>query len=200
MLNFFLDNNKMEMYTIKQLRSIAKQLDLRGYSKLCKANLLELIQQTAGGIDNVAAQVNSYVRSVERIKRFLTDESCPIKLETRPVKELRSIARLSGLRGYSKMRKAKLIALIRNDVDKYEIRETKSALKKKAKVYTIDALGATDPSIFLIQAEPLVVDLLSRNLQSKIGINLACQMEKVDMKSGELMTDNFFFNIKKRLF
>jgi alpha-mannosidase len=80
------------------------------------------------------------------------------------------------------------VAGIFNKLKKYEFKETKSALKGITKQYTIDGQVGVDPKTFMIDVMPQATNLLSRNRQTKTNIVLTCEMERVDMKSGEVTT------------
>jgi hypothetical protein len=77
-----------------------------------------------------------------------------------------------------------------------EIRETASAIKGVTKQYTIDGQAGVDPQIFMNDVRSQVTDLLSRNRQIKANIVLTCEMERVDMKSGEVTTAEIPFATK----
>ena len=88
-------------FTVKELLDIARQKNLKGYSKLRKAELISLINASMG-IPQVIPQV------------IPDDISKPVENFT--VKELLDIARQKNLTGYSKLRKAELISLINTSV------------------------------------------------------------------------------------
>jgi hypothetical protein len=73
------------------------------------------------------------------------------------------------------------------------IRESKSAIKGFTKQYTIDGWNGTDADRFLKTVKPKVISLLSKNRQTKINMVLTCTMERVDMKSGEVISDDIPF-------
>ena len=76
---------------------------------------------------------------------------------------------------------------------KYNVRKTKSALKGFTTLYTIDGKDGIDAMSFLSSAQPHVLKILTYNLQSKVNIMLTCEMEKVDIKSGEITSSNGHF-------
>src|SRR5271157_5394427 len=71
---------------------------------------------------------------------------------------------------------------------KFQIRESKSAIKGFAKQYTIDGMEGIDAVSFLNSVRPQVLSQISGNPMTKINIVLTCTMERVDMRSGEVIT------------
>ena len=209
--------------TVKELRKIAKQLDMRGHTRMRKAEL---------------------IAAITALKPSTYDE-----YNTRTVKALRDVARQSHMKGYYKLRKAELIMKIMdqsvldeavkliyentkfginefakwiegfesvvptNEVDqkvkalhakvksifhqharqKFKIEQTATAIKGFTTQHTINGAVGIDAATFLNIARPLVVDLLERNRQTKINLVLTCTMERVDMKSGEVASDDIPF-------
>src|ERR1043165_3034274 len=209
--------------TVKELRKIAKQLDMRGHTRMRKPELIAAI---------TALKPSTYE-----------------EYNTWTVKTLRAVARQSHMKGYSRLRKAELIAKIMdqsvldeavkliyentkfginefakwiegfesvvptNEVDqkvkalhakvksifhqharqKFKIEQTATAIKGFTTQHTINGAVGIDAATFLNIARPLVVDLLERNRQTKINLVLSCTMERVDMKSGEVASDDIPF-------
>src|SRR5271169_5740138 len=75
-----------------------------------------------------------------------------------------------------------------NKLKKFEIRQSKSAIKGFAKQFTIDGMEGIDAVSFLNSVRPQVISQISRNPMTKINIVLTCTMERVDMRSGEVIT------------
>jgi len=88
----------LENFTVKELLDIAREKNLKGYSKLRKAELISLINSDMG-IPKV-------------IPKIIPDGIISKPLENFTVKELLEIARQKNLSGYYKLRKAELISLI----------------------------------------------------------------------------------------
>src|SRR5271169_20717 len=76
---------------------------------------------------------------------------------------------------------------------KFQIRESKSAIKGFAKQYTIDGMEGIDAVSFLNSVRPQAISQISGNPMTKINLVLTCTMEHVDMKSGEVITAEFPF-------
>jgi hypothetical protein len=79
---------------------------------------------------------------------------------------------------------------------KYGFNETKSALSGVTKQYRLDGHEGKDPKTFMDDVKLSAVALLKRSRQTKTNIVLTCEMERVDMKSGEVTTAEIPFATK----
>ena len=70
--------------------------------------------------------------------------------------------------------------------NKPTIRESKTAIEGFAKQYVVEGIAGTDAVTFLNGVKAEVMNLLSKNCQTKVNMVLSCEMERVDMKSGEV--------------
>jgi len=86
-----------------------------------------------------------------------------------------------GLKRYSKLKKADLIAALNAQVLK--LYESESAIKGFTKQYTIDGRQGIDVLIFLDMVRPQIIGLLEQNRRIKVNLVLTCTMERIDMKS-----------------
>src|SRR6218665_1378313 len=77
----------------------------------------------------------------------------------------------------------------------FEIRENSSAIRgfRSTKQFTIDGAHRIDAVSFLNVVRPEGTSLLSKNRQTKINLVLTCKMERVNMKSGRIDSDNVPF-------
>src|SRR6218665_1903726 len=73
--------------------------------------------------------------------------------------------------------------------NKLEIRETNSAIKGFTKQYTICGTQGVDAASFLAASRPQVVSLLGGKRQTKVNLVLNCTMEHMDIKTGEVTTN-----------
>src|SRR5688572_24100945 len=204
--------------TVKQLRNIAKEKGVRGYSQLRKADLVALLSfgptqnvKTVHESDLLDAPVpdikvptlvpGKYTPPSNTWKSRLTEvkNKARSKLNTFAdwlinyvaPREKKSVnERLDSLKStissiFSKINKPK-----------FEIQQTANALKGFAKRYTIQGTGGIDITSFLNAVRPQVVSLLMKNRGEKVQFNLVCVMEKVDMKSGEVVETEANFKSK----
>ena len=78
----------------------------------------------------------------------------------------------------------------------FQLKESKSALKKIAMQYRIDGKDWIDPDLFLVHAMQSITMLLINRRQTKVKLILSSVMEKVDLKSGEVITKEAAFHSK----
>ena len=89
-------------------------------------------------------------------------------METKTVKELQAIAKQQKLRGYSRLRKAELITLLKSFYkNEPKIRESKTAIKGFAKQYVADGIAGTDAETFLNSAKSEVVNLIGKIVKQR---------------------------------
>ena len=78
----------------------------------------------------------------------------------------------------------------------FQLRESKSPLKKFAIQYRIDGKDWIDSDLFLVNAKQSITNLLINTRQTKVKLILSCMMEKVDLKSGEVIAKEAEFHSK----
>ena len=78
----------------------------------------------------------------------------------------------------------------------FELKQSKSALKKFAMQYRIDGEDGFDPDLFLVNAKQPTTNLLFNRRQYKVKLILSCMMEKVDLKGGEVIAKETAFHSK----
>ena len=192
--------------TVIELRNIAKQRGMVGYTRLRKADLIEAIL-TAN--DKMNSVLDAHVPDIgiptlvpkNLLYRHRLYRKYSIRLNLRlihsqgawidgfiPEEPKRTVnEKLEAL-------KAKVNSIFaKNLIIKHEIRETASAIKNFTKQYTVDGVNGVDAMTFLDAVQPQAADLLNRNRQTKVNFVLTCTMERVDMKSGEVDSMNFPF-------
>ena len=78
----------------------------------------------------------------------------------------------------------------------FQFREYKSALKKFAIQYRIDGKDWIDSDLFLLNSKQPITNLLTSTRETKVKLILSCMMEKVDLKSGEVIAKEAAFHSK----
>ena len=73
--------------------------------------------------------------------------------------------------------------------------QSKSALKNFAIQYQIQGLNGYDPESFLFNSKQSITNLMINTRQTKVKLILSC-MEKVDLKSGEVIAKEAAFHSK----
>jgi len=186
--------------TINELRTIAKKRGLRGYTALSKDELSQLINARQRLLDKPVPVIgtpilhptepsrNTVIETVHTIKNKFNEwanwlmEHIPEKPK---VDEVLDSLKNKVNNIFNKFYKKK-----------FELRESKTALKGNTKQYTIDGTEGIDAVSFLNTIRPQVTNLLSSNRQIKVYFVLTCIMEKVDIKSGEVVTTEPYFSSK----
>ena len=69
-------------------------------------------------------------------------------------------------------------------------------MKKLAIQYRVDGNDWIDPDLFLVNAKQSIINLLIDRRQTKVKLILSCMMEKVDLKSGEVIVKEAAFHSK----
>ena len=98
----------------------------------------------------------------------------------------------------------KVLKSFKNKIKKnYEKRDslfqpthTKSALKNFAIQYRINGSNGYDPESFLLNSKQPSINLMINTRKTKVKLILSCMMEKVDLKSGEVITKEAAFHSK----
>ena len=69
----------------------------------------------------------------------------------------------------------------------FQLKESKSGLKKLAIQYKIDGKDWIDPDLLLNDAKQSITNHLFDRRHTKVKLILSCMMEKIDLKSGEVI-------------
>ena len=65
--------------------------------------------------------------------------------------------------------------------------------------YRIDEKDWIDPDVFLLNSKQPITNLISNTHQTKVKVILSCMMEKVDLKSSEVISKEAAFHSKKEV-
>ena len=208
----------METKTVKELQTIAKKRGIRGYSKLKKAELISRIAlstvnakpitNTLEGFDAWADEQSAKPIKHEKSNKWyewLADH-VPIPAGfndwvdeqlAKPIKQAVSTTydyivdkvpqpiKNVVADGFYKLKNV-VNKLFNKSKKRPIIRESKSAIKGFAKQFVVDGIEGNDAATFLNNAKEEVVNLIGTNRQTKVNLVLSCEMEKVDIKSGEV--------------
>ena len=77
--------------------------------------------------------------------------------------------------------------------------QSKSALKNIPIQYQIKRLNGYDPESFLLNSKQPIKNLMIKTRQTKVKLILSCMMEKVDLKSGEVIAKEAAFHSKRKV-
>ena len=78
----------------------------------------------------------------------------------------------------------------------FQLRESKSAFKKFAIQYRVYGKDWIDPDLFLLNSKQPITNHMINTRQTKVKVILSCMMEKVDLKSGEVIAKEAAFHSK----
>ena len=84
----------------------------------------------------------------------------------------------------------------KNLIKKLYKRESKSALKMFVIQYRVDGKDWINPDLFLLNSKQPITNLMIKTRQTKVKLILSCMMEKVDLKSGEVIAKEAAFHSK----
>src|ERR1043165_9663410 len=210
--------NKMnyEKNTVKQLRIIAKERRVKGYWSLRKADLIAKIKSTEAKHDHILDAPVPDIRAPILVPTAFVPKSTVRKMADKA----KSVVNEAANWGKSKFNKlvkwierhvpkelkkdVKVEAFITKSNDLYsipiqkkpKIRKINTALHGTTSQYTVDGISGVDAESFLNTMKPQVIDLLVKNRQVKVRFVLTCDMERVDMKTGEKIVSQPHFSSK----
>src|SRR5271166_2546905 len=200
--------------TVIQLKAAAKAQGIKGYSKLRKAELLQLVYGGPGRGANESI-LDSPVPDIQvptlspspyvptsLFRKIYDKTKAVVKAATKAPAKAATFAAAKAAtfanwivslispepkKIVNEKREASNTKVDTN-LKKFQIRESKSAIKGFAKQYTIDGMEGIDAVSFLNSVRSQVISQISGNPMTKINTVLTCTMERVDMRSGEVIT------------
>ena len=207
----------MNRNTVVQLKSMAKERGLNGYSRLRKDDLIQFINDArpipaprtirpipaprtlvkpiptprtlvkpipAPRISRIMTAINSYVKPtlIGIKKAFDWVPKQALNLNSYITKNLNDLIEWSK----SPSQRKQL----------YELKESKSALRKFTMQYVIEGRAGYDPESFMADVKRSVINFLRNNRRTKIKLILRCNMEKNNISTGEVITHKTSFHSK----
>ena len=194
----------------EDLRQPARERGLRGYSRLRKSQLLQRLRVPRDqilGQDIDARMTNvpfltptTYTppqatptpssNDVEDLIDYLNNvKEIPKSISYRSSSELRGLMRLKKLR--------EEIDNIYEQVKTFKVKESNSALRNFAKVYTIDGKLGFDPQSLLDGASENMIKVLRDNRNTKVKLIFKCYMEF--LTTNEIKPADFHASIEVNL-
>lgn len=201
----------MESRKVKELRDIAKQRRVRGYYAMSKADLIAALaevevkpqvkpQVNLTGFDACAdeqmAKPQLVIPQATTWSEWLTDHvSKPVTQAVSSAydwimdKVPQSVMKVVDTGFYKLKNKiTKLFKKTEQERIPIEFTLAASALKNVTKQYSVLGIAGCDAETFLGHVKAEAIKILRANLQSKVNLVLTCVMERVDLKSGEVIT------------
>ena len=190
------------MPTIKELRSLAKERGVKGYSQLRKSELIDLIESKGSRsdrslLDDPVPDINVPVLVPTIVPRMIKTVASKVKDIVKKSTEavidwaewLRNAGKDIVVKHVSpnlKMLKEKVEALFKAGAQQtFELKQSSSALKKFATQYVIEGREGYDPQTFLSDVKRKVTTLLENNRKTKVKLILRCIMEKTNIADGQ---------------
>ena len=201
----------MNRNTVVQLKSMAKERGLKGYSRLRKADLINVLRVILDddipdiGVpvlqpNRIIAAINTYVKPtlVEIKKAFDWGKECALDAGSFITKNLNDLIGWAKKTTTSTKEKPSLSGYVKEELKErsFELKESKSALRKFTMQYVIEGRAGYDPESFMADVKRSVINFLRNNRRTKVKLILRCNMEKNNISTGEVITLKTAFNSK----
>ena len=191
-----MEHNNYERMTVPTLKNLARERGIIRYSRLRKSELIRKLREQPildRSIDARMATVPFLIptpyeipppstpsNAVENLLHYLdTVDEIPKSVSPR-LKKLQE-----------------KIKSIYEQMKSFEVRESNSALRNFAKVYTIDGIERYDALMFLQNARQNITDVLRNNRRTKVKLDIHCNMERIT--TGEIKPSEFHTSIELNL-
>ena len=206
---------KMDNTTVIKLKTLAKQRGIKGYYKLRKAELIQKLEAHPDINEQVLIPGLEISRNTTRTVNtsailddpILDDKTPVIQPTPKSIQNIKDFGNwlLDYIQPKPKVVNEALESfknLITNLYNKrhtsFQLRESKSALKKFAIQYRIDGKDWMDPDLFLLNSKLPITNLMINARRTQVKAILPCTMEKVDPKSGGVIAKDAAFHLKQK--
>ena len=193
---------KMNNHTVVQLKVIAKERGVRGYYNLRKAELIHVLE----AIRFVEQTSNIFDESISNDPTPVLQPTpwrpSNVTTKDKQNRKQKIIDFGEWLLNYIQPKPKvvdKVVESFKNKIKKmYEKRDTlfQPTQSKSAIQYGIKGSNGYDPESFLLKSKQPITSLMINTRQTKVKLILSCMMEKVDLKSDEVIAKDAAFHSK----
>ena len=182
--------------TVVELKALARERGLKRYSKLKKADLIQLLNVPASLLDEDVPEIG-LPDPVQPVQAPFPKTKTPL---SKPLEKLKQFGewlfsyippRPRVLDATFNALKQKVMSLYKKS---FEVKESESALGGFTTKYTIEGQAGYDPNTFFNKVKESVIDLFKSNPSTKVMLSLKCVMERQDIKTGEVVFNLPYFN------
>ena len=182
--------------TVVELKALTKDRRLKGYSKLKKDGLIQLLRVPTSLLDEDVPQIG-LPDPVQPVQAPFPKEPT---LLTKPLEKLKQFGEwlFSYIPPKPKVLDTTFNALKQKVMSLYkksfEVKESESALGGFTTKYTIEGQAGYDPNTFFNEVKESVINLFKSNPSTKVMLSLKCAMERQDIKTGEVVFNLPYFH------
>ena len=176
-----MERNNYEQMTVPTLKNLARERGITRYSRLRKSELIRrLRKQPILEWSNDAAMTNvPFLTPTPYTPPPSTSTPTPPSNTVKDlIKYLDNVKEIPESVSPNLKKLKKKIDDIYKNIKIFEVKESASALKNFAKVYTIDGKEGFDPQSFMDGARENMTELLRNNRNTKVKLILKCYISE----------------------
>ena len=187
---------------LPELKAEAKRLGLKRYSRLKKAELINLIARNSSPIlDEEIPEIDSEIlKPTKYIKPRIDEDEAKRKREIRKLEEMLGLKRPGHLNPEIKVWTPKEENLDRKikEINRRRLRihETASALRGFARQFRIEGIPRHAPREFMQMTRRDILKLMRENRQTRVRMILTCEMTRKELFSESTQILNTFFHFE----